>query len=155
MIFSYSQKVGWGLILLTWWPWPLTYDLGLDILPLYLHVKTQVYCNLYVRLFGRESETDGHTDRQCQTITPDMSETWAVNIHLRVSENKIVTVKFHTTPPPQMINGRPLGLSSGHAGHGPIYRLLHTRHFTLTFDLIVWHWPDLWPQSMTLISEQG
>ncbi len=57
----------------------LTFELDLDILPLYLHAKIQVCMS--VRLAGRVRRTDGHTHRQTddvKTITTDTSETWGV-----------------------------------------------------------------------------
>ncbi len=54
----------------------LTFELDLDILPLYLHAKIQVCMS--VRFAKRVRQTDGHTHRQTdnvKTITPDLSET--------------------------------------------------------------------------------
>ncbi len=57
-----------------WLPWPLTYDLDLWSWPRYLQAwPTCQNLSLYVRLFGQDSETDGHTDTHtddAKTITP-------------------------------------------------------------------------------------
>ena len=70
---------------LTLWPWPLTYDLDLQTWPRY--PSTWPPCqnsSAYVCPFGRESETDRHTDR-VKTITSITSETWGVKINNKYS----------------------------------------------------------------------
>ena len=53
-----------------------TYELDLDILPLDLHAKIQVYMS--VRMAGIERRTDGKT-HHVKTITPDTSETYILS----------------------------------------------------------------------------
>ncbi len=55
---------------LTWWPWPLTYDLDLITWPRYspIWLPWQNSC-LYVPPFGWDSETDRQTDTHTQTDT--------------------------------------------------------------------------------------
>ena len=56
---------------LAWWPWPLTYELDLDILPFDLNAKIQVCMS--VRSAVRVRQTHTHNFK---TITPDTSQTW-------------------------------------------------------------------------------
>ncbi len=52
---------------LTWWPWPLTYDLDLRTWARYPSTwPTCQNAGLYVCPFGRESETDRQNHTQCQ-----------------------------------------------------------------------------------------
>ena len=56
----------------------LTYQLDLDILPLYLHAKIQV--SMSVRLAGIARRTDTYTDTQCKSYyTHHIRNVWCKN----------------------------------------------------------------------------
>ncbi len=84
LYISYSKEKGnWNdhETVLTWWPWPLTYDLDLDVFPLDLPAEIQVRTSVHSAFIVRR--TDGHKHRQthdAKTITPDTSETWGVKM---------------------------------------------------------------------------
>ncbi len=83
--------------LLTWWPWPLTYELDLDIFPLDLHGKIQV-C-LY--LFSRQ-RSNTHSEKQCQNYYTHHFRYFSIkmtNTPDRTRAFKLVKAVHHTWQP--------------------------------------------------------
>ena len=92
---------------LTSWPWPLTYDLPIQLWPRYSSTwPTCQNSSLYVCPFGHESgntQTDTYTNRRCQNYYTQ---------HVRnVGRNKIITVAWWATWYSRTINTLTLNFS--------------------------------------------
>ncbi len=75
LLLQHYDEISSEKRVLTWWPWPLTYDLVHQTWPIYPPTwPTYQNSRLYVCPSGSESETHRHTHRRCQNYyTPSLT----------------------------------------------------------------------------------